>query len=37
MFYEENGKIYPAIITSDYYEMKKDLPKLLVLIYIYFI
>jgi len=25
MFYEENGKIYPAIITSDYYEMKKDL------------
>jgi len=25
MFYEENGKIYPAIITSDYYEMNKDL------------
>ena len=25
MFYEDNGKIYPAIITSDYYEMKKDL------------
>ena len=25
MFYEEDGKIYPAIITSDYYEMNKDL------------
>ena len=25
MFYEENGKIYPAIITSDYYEMNREL------------
>jgi hypothetical protein len=25
MFYEENGEIFPAIITSDYYEMNKDL------------
>ena len=25
MFYEENGKIYPAIVTSDYYEMDKNL------------
>jgi hypothetical protein len=25
MFYEENGQIYPAIITSDYYEMDKKL------------
>ncbi len=25
MFYEEDGKIYPAIITSDFYEMNKDL------------
>ena len=25
MFYEDNGKIYPAIITSDYYEMNKIL------------
>ena len=25
MFYEEDGKIYPAIITSDYYEMNRDL------------
>jgi len=24
MFYEEDGKIYPAIITSDYYEMDKN-------------
>ena len=23
MFYEENGQIYPAIITSDYYELDK--------------
>ena len=25
MFYEENGEVYPAIITSDFYEMKKDI------------
>jgi len=25
MFYEEDGEIYPALITSDYYEMNKDL------------
>ena len=25
MFYEEDGKIYRAIITSDYYEIKKEL------------
>ena len=25
MFYEENGEIYPAIITSDFYEMDKEL------------
>ena len=25
MFYEENGKVYPAIITSDYYEMNREL------------
>jgi len=25
MFYEENGKIYPAIITADYYELDKNL------------
>ena len=24
MFYEENGQIYPALITSDYYEMDKN-------------
>ena len=24
MFYEEDGKIYPAIITSDYYEIDKN-------------
>ena len=23
MFYEENGKIYPSIITSNYYELDK--------------
>ena len=23
LFYEDNGKIYPALITSDYYEMNK--------------
>ena len=23
-FYEENGTIYPALVTSDYYEMNKD-------------
>ena len=25
MFYEENGQIYPSIITSDYYEIDKKL------------
>ena len=25
MFYEENGEVYPAIITSDYYEIEKGL------------
>jgi len=25
MFYEENGKIYPAITTTDYYELDKNL------------
>ena len=25
MFYEDNGKIYPAIITSDFYELNKEL------------
>ena len=24
MFYEENGKIFPAVITGDYYEMNKE-------------
>ena len=24
LFYEENGTIYPALITSDYYEMNKE-------------
>ena len=23
-FYEENGKVYPALVTSDYYEMDKN-------------
>ena len=25
MFYEENGKIYPTIITTDYYELDKNI------------
>ena len=25
MFYEDNGEIYPAIITSDYYEMNQEI------------
>ena len=25
MFYEENGKIFPAIITTDYYELDKNI------------
>ena len=30
LFYEENGKVYPALITGDYYEMnKKNLEKAL--------
>ena len=23
-FYEEDGKVYPALITGDYYEMNKN-------------
>ena len=32
-FYEENGKIYPALITSDYYEMDKKVLQRNLIIY----
>ena len=32
-FYEEKGKIYPSLITSDYYEMDKEVLKKNIVIY----